>query len=498
MILMVLSYANQIVLKHCQAIDPQGKRTLGIITKPDSLTEGTANQKAWLELAQNRDIYFQLGWHMVKNRSELEGDKSFVQRNQSERQFFSRGAYAELPNDCKGIETLRSRLSSLLHDHLKNELPLLKAELVEKLQATSKDLGQLGVKRSTTVEQRLFLTDIGQNINSLLQSAIQGQYYSSFFETVNMKAAVDHVDNIRRFRAVIQHLNLSFSDRMHRVGHKYAIPSSKGNAIGSYNDDDDVLPADIPAPIKMSRDEAIDWVHRTLERSRGCELPGSFNPLIISQLFWDQSKKWNELILQHIDKVFESCKTFVRVVLEEAAPSDIRQRLSDLCIDAALEKSLKDAKEELEKVMEDKGRHPMTYNHVSLLLAQFILTNVRVLDIDYDSSSPPRFRTSANLNMPKSSPTSPKRHKSHFTPTMIMTPPPPRCILTQPNLIPNSLLASSRTWISSPRRTHLTRNLHTTRTSSSSQSTSLRSRSSSAISSILWAPRCCLRVSLQG
>jgi hypothetical protein len=38
-------YANQIVLKHCHSIDPAGRRTLGIITKPDTLTEGTANQR---------------------------------------------------------------------------------------------------------------------------------------------------------------------------------------------------------------------------------------------------------------------------------------------------------------------------------------------------------------------------------------------------------------------------------------------------------------------
>jgi hypothetical protein len=58
-------YANQIVLKHCQSIDPSGRRTLGVVTKPDTLTEGSANQRAWLDLAQNRDIFFELGWHMV-------------------------------------------------------------------------------------------------------------------------------------------------------------------------------------------------------------------------------------------------------------------------------------------------------------------------------------------------------------------------------------------------------------------------------------------------
>ena len=93
-------YANQIVLKQCQTIDPSGRRALGIITKPDTLTEGTANQRSWLDLAQNRDIYFELGWHMVKNRSDLEGSKSFSQRNTAERQFFSKSGH---PNPSRRL-----------------------------------------------------------------------------------------------------------------------------------------------------------------------------------------------------------------------------------------------------------------------------------------------------------------------------------------------------------------------------------------------------------
>ncbi|KAF2636402.1 GTP-binding protein [Massarina eburnea CBS 473.64] len=358
-------YANQIVLKHCQTIDPNGRRTLGIITKPDSLTDGSANQKAWLELAQNRDIYFELGWHMVKNRSEVEGSKTFLQRNVAEKQFFSKGAYADLPNDCKGIETLRTRLSSLLQDHLKNELPHLKTELMEKLQKTTKELQKLGIKRSTVPEQRMFLTDISQGINELLKSAIRGQYDSEFFGSVNMKADVHSTENIRRFRAVVQHLNLQFADHLHRIGHKYAIPTRKGDNPPDSNDfkDSSTSLDDLPRPIEMSRDEGIDWVHRTLERSRGCELPGNFNPLIISQLFWEQSTPWNELALRHIEKISELCKQFVDIVLQEAAPSDIRLRLSDLCVDVMLDNFLKEAKHELDRIIKDKARHPMTYNH---------------------------------------------------------------------------------------------------------------------------------------
>lgn len=61
-------YANQIILKKCRDVDPKGHRTLGIITKPDFLEAGTENENSWIELAENKDIFFELGWHMLKNR----------------------------------------------------------------------------------------------------------------------------------------------------------------------------------------------------------------------------------------------------------------------------------------------------------------------------------------------------------------------------------------------------------------------------------------------
>jgi len=56
-------------------------------------------------------------------------------------------------------------------------------------------------------------------------------------------------------------------------------------------------------PIRMTRDEVINWVHRTLKCSRDLALPGSFNQSIISQLFWEQSTPWNEPALSHIEIV---------------------------------------------------------------------------------------------------------------------------------------------------------------------------------------------------
>lgn len=66
-------YANQPILNKVRQFDPKGERTLGIITKPDRLPPGSDTENGFLQLAKNEDIFFTLGWHVLKNRSFEEG-----------------------------------------------------------------------------------------------------------------------------------------------------------------------------------------------------------------------------------------------------------------------------------------------------------------------------------------------------------------------------------------------------------------------------------------
>ncbi|KAF2499712.1 Dynamin family protein [Lophium mytilinum] len=383
-------YANQGILERCREVDSNGSRTLGIITKPDFIRAGSDNEKNWFELAQNRDIYFKLGWHMLRNRGDGELDSSFEQRNASEEAFFAEGNYRELPRDMIGISSLKTRLSQLQYDHLKKELPGLKKELDDKLKDVTENLDRLGRKRTTVSEQRLFLTSISTAVYDLLKSAVTGNYADQFF-SANMNAAIDSPENIRRLRAVIQHLNIQFAAKMRKVGSKYRIGSSQhGHShVKDASDDseledveespsreaeeDDTATESIseatsvsitaPPQKSLSRQAAISWVLKVLQRSRGSELPGNFNPMLISQLFWEQSERWEMLALEHIERVACVCDKFVRCVLQHAAAPEIVTRLLELRIEGALESSLRTSKEELRKIIADKAGHPMTYNH---------------------------------------------------------------------------------------------------------------------------------------
>ena len=82
-------YANQVVTKLARDVDPNGSRTLGIITKPDTLHVGSESEKDFLHLAMNKDVIFRLGWHTLRNRDFHNRDYSIEERDELERDFFS-------------------------------------------------------------------------------------------------------------------------------------------------------------------------------------------------------------------------------------------------------------------------------------------------------------------------------------------------------------------------------------------------------------------------
>ena len=317
------------------------------------------------------------------------------QRNDAEKVFFNGGRFQELPRHMVGIEALCSRLSKLLLRHLTQELPSLQHEMQSKLDETNAELMKLGDKRETPAEQRMVLMKIAMKINHTIASAVDGHYLHDFFGTVDLESAVESNNNIRRFRAVIQNLNHEFAENMRTRGHTYtfeteddkkkpADPNAQApNGVSGEKPDgkpdegsckepkrkqrkarkpagksDDTDDDGLPKPVRVSYEEAMDWVKETIVRCRGHELPGSVNPEVTSHLFWEQSAPWKHITLDHVAKVRTVCKEFVHQILENAAPTEFIKPLEDLLVDSVLEQTYEDAKAEFDKLLQDNARHP--------------------------------------------------------------------------------------------------------------------------------------------
>jgi len=83
-------FAMQIITKLAREIDPSGHRTLGIITKPDLLHAGSDSESAFVELAKNENIYFELGWHVLKNRDYDTRTSTTLERDLAEKECFQK------------------------------------------------------------------------------------------------------------------------------------------------------------------------------------------------------------------------------------------------------------------------------------------------------------------------------------------------------------------------------------------------------------------------
>jgi len=388
-------YANQIILDRVRSVDLDGSRTLGIITKPDDLSPGSESEKLFVSLARNEEkvVTFKLGWHVLKNRGFKEREHTFAQRNRSEASFFSKGIWAEFPRDNVGIESLRTRLSELLFEHIKKELPDLRTELDKKLAETTKELQRLGAQRSTVDEQRQYLVKLSMSFYDIAKAGLHGHYDAEYFaDKENFEDAVEQL-RARRLRAMVQYMNKRFAARLRQYGHKYTF---EGHGVSGLDSDDGDERLEVPAlnalsaaegerspstpngdasdesetpsrslkrPIVLGRREALDWVEQNLVQTRGRELAGNFNPLLIGELFWEQSENWEDIAQNHTEEISKLCANFVSDLLQELCPQDIYTRLSSSDIDDALKQKLKHSQAELKKIIADKKLYPMTYNH---------------------------------------------------------------------------------------------------------------------------------------
>jgi hypothetical protein len=382
-------YTNQIILKRAREFDKKGSRTLGVITKPDDLHPDSGNETAFIALARNEDIFFTLGWHVLKNRGFTERHDSFDQRNRSEGAFLSKGNWPRLPPDTLGIEPLRFRLSGLLFQHIKQELPKLREELEKIYEETKLGLQNLGQERSMTRQQKEYLMHLSLQFYDLTKAGVNGYYESDYFGKMVIRSGFGSTLQERRLRAAIQLLNVKFARNMCKFGHKYKFeglvsleddecdgeaysPASNVNSdqdeAGSKSDGPDYHLASNPTV--LCRSSALGWVNTVLIRTRGRELPGNSNPILIGELFWEQSENWQALAEDHLGDVSKLCSRFAIGLLRDICPIDVSSRIQASIVIESLNTRLEAGKAELKKLLHDRKRYPVTYNHYYTITIQ--------------------------------------------------------------------------------------------------------------------------------
>jgi hypothetical protein len=343
--------SNQAVIDFARDHDPEGARTLGIITKPDTLPTNSPSEQSYLDLAENRDVKFALGWHVLRNRSYEENREqtSSDQRDLTEKLFFDKGVWKHLDDKSKGVQSLRLRLSRILYDHIVGELPELLDEAERGLKTCNARLNALGRPRGTNDEQRKYLLKASQRFVALTSAAIEGTYRDPYFGS-------SLSDDGYQKRLCVRTMSLlkEFSDIMRNNGHAIQLvdklPPKYSHKRGS--------------PRKMTREDYYAQVQMRMRRNGGKELPGLYNPSIVGDLFYDQAEPWNGLVEEVVVELLKHVHAAVMHALKDC--------LDDATIDGVYREFIDDGMNSLEEALRKKaeevlkphaGGEVLTLNH---------------------------------------------------------------------------------------------------------------------------------------
>uniref|UniRef100_A0A8D3CYZ7 Interferon-induced GTP-binding protein Mx n=1 Tax=Scophthalmus maximus TaxID=52904 RepID=A0A8D3CYZ7_SCOMX len=167
-----MDIATTEALRMAQEVDPDGERTLGILTKPDLVDKGT--EQTVIDIVHNEVIHLKKGYMIVRCRGqqEITNEVSLAEAIEREKAFFNDHAHFHtLYNEGQAtVPKLAEKLTIELVEHIERSLPRLEEQIEEKLAQTQAELERYGTGPPTDPAERLiFLID---KVSAFTQDAI--------------------------------------------------------------------------------------------------------------------------------------------------------------------------------------------------------------------------------------------------------------------------------------------------------------------------------------
>ncbi|NP_001003134.1 interferon-induced GTP-binding protein Mx1 [Canis lupus familiaris] len=163
-------------LSMAQEVDPDGDRTIGILTKPDLVDRGTEGKV--VDVAQNLVCHLKKGYMIVKCRGQqdIQDQVSLAEALQKEKDFFEDHPHFRvlLEEGRATVPNLAEKLTSELITHICKTLPLLENQIKENHEKITEELQKYGSDVPEDEHEKMFflidkLNAFNQDISSLIQ-----------------------------------------------------------------------------------------------------------------------------------------------------------------------------------------------------------------------------------------------------------------------------------------------------------------------------------------
>ncbi|XP_073526940.1 interferon-induced GTP-binding protein Mx2-like [Phyllobates terribilis] len=165
------------VLEMAREVDPNGERTIGVLTKADLVDKGAENDV--VSVAQNRVYNLRKGYVMVKCRSQVEVQNNLVLEDAlvNEKIFFENHEHYRvlLKGKQATIPCLAEKLTKELVNHIATTLPGIEHQIKSKLREAENNLKLIGHGvPDTPEEQRQYLLSKIQEFTEGIIKVING------------------------------------------------------------------------------------------------------------------------------------------------------------------------------------------------------------------------------------------------------------------------------------------------------------------------------------
>nr|AVL92759.1 myxovirus (influenza virus) resistance 2 [Apodemus agrarius] len=165
-------------LSMAQEVDPEGDRTIGILTKPDLVDRGAEDKV--VDVVRNLVYHLKKGYMIVKCRGQqdIQDQLSLTEALQNEQVFFKEHPHFRvLLEDGKAtVPCLAERLTTELISHICKSLPLLENQIKESHQSASEELQKYGVDiPEDDNEKTFFLIEKINGFNQDITAIVQGE-----------------------------------------------------------------------------------------------------------------------------------------------------------------------------------------------------------------------------------------------------------------------------------------------------------------------------------
>lgn len=224
--------ANSDALKLAKSVDPDGLRTIGVITKLDLMDDGTDAR----EVLTNQLLPLRRGYIGVVNRSQkdIDGNKDIRAALAAEKRFFmSHPAYQDLAHKM-GTPYLQKSLNQQLTNHIRETLPALKNKLNK----------QLATLETQVADAKNFdVNDPGRKTKTMVQ--LINQFASSFEKRIEGSGEVNveqlsggaKIARIFHERFPFEIVKMEVDERTLRREITFAIKNIHGVRVGLFTPD---------------------------------------------------------------------------------------------------------------------------------------------------------------------------------------------------------------------------------------------------------------------